>query len=1232
MNVVSVIILSVPWLSMRRYMLVAHELGMTSGEFVFICINSDVYTRKELQHDVQSDRVWRRNDTDNNAARTAFEAVIYVMLAQAEGPNYHKFETLVDQAENVTVPRWELPRENTSYVDAYAPFLYDATSIWAILVNRSLENHVNPRNGTLLFREARTISTMGLTGPLELDQNADRQMNNWFLDMGPDGHFRICVSIVNKHKGGGVQTPDKIRWPDGTEGEDNAPPDTPVCGFEGELCTTEEEHSDDPMIFASIGGSIGATAVIIAAITVNCYFRHQRNKQKWAGMMWQVKMAEVDFLSALLCDSVRSSFRTMGRRKSSMAAKKLGKLHDQVNAKNVNFMDPAHASFKAGSDVNGGNTFGSVCYYKGSIVSVKRVAKLSLSKDLISQFNHLLDLKCQNVTPFLGCIMDNDRHYMLLWEYCAKGSLQDIIFNTNIKLDKLFKFALCQDVAKGLDFLHKHYVGYHGNLKSSNCVVDSRWTCKLTDFGVHELRQLTKAKLVEEGSSALYERDLWTAPEVLRGEVFLDQDKRQADVFSLGVVMKEVFTRTGPYSEFTGVTAKEIIEKVKYPNCGVFRPTIPSDLHLEVELTSLIFECWAEDASLRPLPGRVLKSLNRINPNKHNTVIDNMLAMLEKYANHLEELVAERTSELDAEKKKTEKLLYRMLPQTVAEDLKLGKPVKAELFDEVTIYFSDIVGFTKICAESTPIEVVNLLNSLYTLFDDIITAYDVYKVETIGDAYMLASGLPKRNGNNHIREIADVSLDIMSSIDTFCIPHLPDRKLHIRIGIHTGSVVAGVVGLAMPRYCLFGDAVNTASRMESTGLPMKIHLSHRAYEMLRKFSGYHVDPRGEITVKGKGSMFTFFLVGKDGFHKHLPTNSDYKEPPPLLRRPTTSQSCNNIPQSAASRVTPNDLQQQQQPQDVDEDSEGRKMSDTSGQRVRNTSTTSDIFPVINVSQRRVSVCSVHLPQPELKRSLNAVDVKSLRKTFEDQPSICVVSGGEDAADASGDMDTVRRKLDLLYSAEGALTPEDPAPVESAHDSPSMAEKVRHKLHVLFNLDDSCDKLSRAEEGVDSFHDVSPTGGKAATLNNSVETERKRDNGSLERERQLLQHQQNQHQQQFPSKLEEPERRTGAVHHLERLFINPKTEALTNLDITANIFTPITQGIMGIKRSDSDAQSRLAHARAMTQLYKEPKQANTEHRNSPQNSRPSSPKPDVAILKEQMSTRLHQRGMELTTSL
>lgn len=153
----------------------------------------------------------------------------------------------------------------------------------------------------------------------------------------------------------------------------------------------------------------------------------------------------------------------------------------------------------------------------------------------------------------------------------------------------------------------------------------------------------------------------------------------------------------------------------------------------------------------------------------------------------------------------------------MADQLKKGNAVKPESYKCVTIFFSDIVQFTQIAADSTPIEIVNFLNDLYTLFDSIISNYDVYKVETVGDAYMVVSGLPVRNGNEHARQIARMSLELLHRLKQFKIAHLPDREVRMRIGIHSGPCAAGVIGLKMPRYCLFGDTVNTASRMESHG-------------------------------------------------------------------------------------------------------------------------------------------------------------------------------------------------------------------------------------------------------------------------------------------------------------------------------------------------------------------------------------------------------------------------------
>lgn len=165
--------------------------------------------------------------------------------------------------------------------------------------------------------------------------------------------------------------------------------------------------------------------------------------------------------------------------------------------------------------------------------------------------------------------------------------------------------------------------------------------------------------------------------------------------------------------------------------------------------------------------------------------------------------------------------------------------MQAECFDCVTIFFSDLVGFTELCAKSTPFEVVDMLNDLYTCCDSIISNYDAYKIETIGDAYMVVSGLPIRNGDKHAGEIASLSLELLSRVSKLEIRHRPGEFLQFRIGIHSGQCVAGVVGLKMPRYCLFGDTVNTASRMESTGEPLRIHISVNTYEMLEKLGSFY---------------------------------------------------------------------------------------------------------------------------------------------------------------------------------------------------------------------------------------------------------------------------------------------------------------------------------------------------------------------------------------------------------
>ena len=136
-------------------------------------------------------------------------------------------------------------------------------------------------------------------------------------------------------------------------------------------------------------------------------------------------------------------------------------------------------------------------------------------------------------------------------------------------------------------------------------------------------------------------------------------------------------------------------------------------------------------------------------------------------------------------------MLAELLPRSVADKLKGGHQIAPESFDDVTIFFSDICGFTRISAAGTPIDVVRMLNLMYTLFDDIAAKFDVYKVATIGDAYFVASGVPIRNGDKHAAEICGMALELLIGVEHFPVPHLPEETLKLRIGIHSGPCVAG---------------------------------------------------------------------------------------------------------------------------------------------------------------------------------------------------------------------------------------------------------------------------------------------------------------------------------------------------------------------------------------------------------------------------------------------------------
>ncbi|XP_051941206.1 guanylate cyclase soluble subunit alpha-1 [Hippocampus zosterae] len=195
---------------------------------------------------------------------------------------------------------------------------------------------------------------------------------------------------------------------------------------------------------------------------------------------------------------------------------------------------------------------------------------------------------------------------------------------------------------------------------------------------------------------------------------------------------------------------------------------------------------------------------------------------------------------LEEEKKKTVDLLFSIFPGTVAQQLWQGQTVQAKNFERVTLLFSDLVGFTAVCSLCTPMQVITMLNELYTRFDHHCGELDVYKVETIGDAYCVAGGLHKES-DTHAVQIALMALKMMELSDEVKTP--TGEPIQMRIGLHTGSVLAGVVGVKMPRYCLFGNNVTLANKFESCSQPRKINISPTTHRLLKERPEFVFIPR-----------------------------------------------------------------------------------------------------------------------------------------------------------------------------------------------------------------------------------------------------------------------------------------------------------------------------------------------------------------------------------------------------
>eukprot|EP00980_Cylindrotheca_fusiformis_P005527 scaffold1172_cov115-Cylindrotheca_fusiformis.AAC.2 len=444
-------------------------------------------------------------------------------------------------------------------------------------------------------------------------------------------------------------------------------------------------------------------------------------------------------------------------------------------------------------------------------------------KEFMTEMRLLSRLRHPCITTIMGAVMTGVEPMMVM-EYMDNGSLYDLLRNETMYTGGEIIMQICRDVAQGIRFLHASKPPIlHRDLKAKNILIDSRFRAKVADFGLS-----TKNK------SGLSGTPFWMAPEYLLRRT---EYTTACDIYAFGMILFEIYSRQIPYE---GENPRKVLRKICDPRIN-YRPNMPGTC--PKRMADIMRKCWSNNVSFRP----DAKDLDTL--------------FIDITASDAEPLMDQGNTRLRTEVAAGD-MLYQVFPKKVADQLKAGQKVEPETHDNVTVFFSDIVRFTDISRVMSPSKVCDMLDRLYLAFDALSKKHEVFKVETIGDAWVGVTNLDDNQSNSHVKRIAEFAVDAVTAAGNVLID-VDDPGagcVRIRVGFHSGPVVSNVIGSLNPRYGLFGDTMNTASRMENLSFSDRIQCSESSAMLLKEQApGFPLRKRGKVAVKGKGQMLTYWV-------------------------------------------------------------------------------------------------------------------------------------------------------------------------------------------------------------------------------------------------------------------------------------------------------------------------------------------------------------------------------------
>mmetsp|Transcript_10342 Transcript_10342/g.22762 ORF Transcript_10342/g.22762 Transcript_10342/m.22762 type:complete len:1423 (+) Transcript_10342:125-4393(+) len=453
--------------------------------------------------------------------------------------------------------------------------------------------------------------------------------------------------------------------------------------------------------------------------------------------------------------------------------------------------------------------------------------RVQAEEEFISEMRILSRLRHPCITTVMGAVISHSHDPMLVMEYMEYGSLYELLRNESMHLSGDVIMQVTRDTVQGLRYLHSSKPPIlHGDLKGRNILIDSRFRAKLCDFGLS-----TKNKNFITGTP------YWLAPEYLRGQ---SGYTTACDVYSVAIIFYEIYSRKTPYE---GEDLRDTLRKVCDRRVNK-RPDIPSSM--PPKMVEVMKKCWSPKPEFRP----------------DAKELDNFL--FDTDPRDAEPLLVDDPHSQRKNVRATGDMLYQLFPKHVADALKHGQKVEPEQHDMVSIVFSDIVNFTSISRELTPLKVSQMLDRLFLAYDKMAQQYNVFKVETIGDAYMGVTNLTNQQEHTHAKQAALFAIGMVREASKILIDEEDPSKGHlrVRVGLHSGPVVSNVIGSLNPRYSLVGDTVNNASHMESSSKAQRVLCSEKAQKLLQEQAPeIKLVRRGKLAVKGKGDMDVYWVGG-----------------------------------------------------------------------------------------------------------------------------------------------------------------------------------------------------------------------------------------------------------------------------------------------------------------------------------------------------------------------------------